>query len=39
MIQATKSQNLLQKSGVIDSQTTKDKYKQGDTIKFETQNY
>ena len=37
MIQATKSQNLLQKSGVIDSRTTKGKYKQGDTIKFETE--
>ena len=30
-----KSQNLLQKSGVIDSETTKGKYKEGDTIKFE----
>ena len=37
MIQAMKSQNLLQKKWyVIDSQTTKGKYKQGDTIKFET---
>ena len=35
MIQAMKSQNLLQKSGVIDSETTKGKYKEGDTIKFE----
>ena len=33
-----KSQNLLQKKWyVIDSQTTKGKYKQGDTIKFETE--
>ena len=31
MIQAMKSQKY-----VIDNQTTKDKYKQGDTIKFET---
>ena len=37
MIQAMKSQNLQQKSGVIDSQTTKGKYKQSDTIKFETE--
>ena len=37
MIQAMKRQNLLQKSGVIDSQTTKGKYKQGDYIKFETE--
>ena len=38
MIQAMKSQNLLQKKWyVIDSQTTKGKYKQGDTIKFETE--
>ena len=37
MIQATKSQNLLQESGVMDSQTTKGKYKQDDTIKFETE--
>ena len=37
MIHTTKSQNLLQKSGVIDSRTTKGKYKQGDTIKFETE--
>ena len=40
MIQATKSQNLLQKSGIlyiIDIRTTKDKYKQGDTDKFETE--
>ena len=37
MIQAMKSQNLQQKSGVIDSQTTKGKYKQRDTIKFETE--
>ena len=37
MVQAMKSQNLLQKSGVIDSQTAKGKYKQGDTIKFETE--
>ena len=36
MIQAMKSQNLLQKWYVIDSQTTEGKYKQGDTIKFET---
>ena len=37
MIQAMKSQNLLQKKWyVIDSQTTKCKHKQGDTIKFET---
>ena len=36
MIQAIKSQNLLQKKWyVIDNQTTKGKYKQGDTIKFE----
>ena len=33
MIQAIKSQNLLQKI----CQTTKGKYKQGDTIKFETE--
>ena len=31
-----KSQNLLQKN-VIDSQTTKGKYKQGNAIKFETE--
>ena len=32
------SQNLLQKSAIFtDSQTTKGKYKQGDTIKFETE--
>ena len=37
MIQAMKSLNLLQKSGVIDSQTTKGKHKQGDVIKFETE--
>ena len=38
MIPAMKSQNLLQKSGT--SQTVKQKkgkYKQGDTIKFETE--
>ena len=35
MIQAMKSKNLLQ--NVIDIQTTKGKYKQGDTIKFETE--
>ena len=35
MIQAMKSQNLLQKCYVIDSQTAKVKYKQGNTIKFE----
>ena len=37
MIQATKSQNLRKKWYVIDSQTKKDKYKQGGTIKFETE--
>ena len=38
MIQAMKSQNLLQKKWyVIDSQTTKGEYKQGDTIKFEAE--
>ena len=37
MIQAIKSQNLLQKNCVIDSQTAKGKYKQGDTINFETE--
>ena len=37
MIQAMKSQNLLHKKWyVIESQTTKCKHKQGDTIKFET---
>ena len=37
MIQARKSQNLLQKNWyVIDSEITIGKYKQGDTIKFET---
>ena len=35
MIQAIKNLNLLQKKWyVIDSQTTKGNYKQGDTIKF-----
>ena len=37
MIQAIKSQNLIQKVVCIDSQRTKGKYKQGDTIKFETE--
>ena len=37
MIQAVKSQNLLQNSGMSYSQTTKGKYKQGNTIKFETE--
>ena len=37
MIQAMKSQNFLQNWYVIDSQTTKGKHKQGDTIKFETE--
>ena len=38
MIQAMKSLNLIQKKWyVIDSQTAKGKYKQGDTIKFETE--
>ena len=37
MIQAMKSQNLLQNSGMSYSQTTKGKYKQGNTIKFETE--
>ena len=34
-----KSQNLLQKSGMLDSRTTKGKYKQGDTMKFETETF
>ena len=37
MIQAMKSQILLQKSVIIESQTKKGKYKQGDTIKSETE--
>ena len=37
MVQVIKSQNLLQKSVVIDCETTKSKYKQGDTIKFESE--
>ena len=37
MIQATKSQNLLQKSGMLQTVKQQDKYKQGDTIKFETE--
>ena len=38
MIQVMKNLNLLQKNWyVIDSQTANGKYKQGDTIKFETE--
>ena len=38
MIQAMKSQNLLQKKGYVkDSQTAKGKNKQSDPIKFETE--
>ena len=38
MIQAMKNLNFLQKNWyVIDSQTTKGKYMQSDTIKFETE--
>ena len=38
MIQGMKSQNLIQKKWyVIDSQTTKGKYKEDDTIKFQTE--
>ena len=37
MIKAMKTLNLLQKWYAIDSQTTKDKYNQIDSIKYETQ--
>ena len=37
MIQAMKNLNLPQKGYVIDIQTTKGKYKQGDIIRFETE--
>ena len=37
MIQVMKNLILLQKWYVIDRQTAKDKYKQDDTIKFETE--
>ena len=40
MIQAIKNLNLLQKKWyVIDSQTTKGNYKQGDTMKFGTETF
>ena len=37
MIQVMKSQNLLQKSGMSQTVKKQGKYKQGDTIKFETE--
>ena len=39
MIQVIKDPNLLQKWYVIDSQTAKDKYKQNNSIKFETESF